>query len=103
MEEVKTPLQLLMGYEILTKKKGQPKDERAFLIQELCNVTGIDFKLLLRNTFHLKDEWGKDILRMILQDTLSYSSEREWRRWKCAELVRKSQGKKVIHTPTVAT
>lgn len=82
------------GYQLPSKRKGQPTSERADLLQEISNVTGIEFSVLLRETFHLKDSWGCDILRMILNDTLIHSTEREWRRVKCAELIRKSKPEK---------
>ena len=88
---MKTTKSLFEGYRIV--KKG-PTSERSFLLQELSDVTGIEFALLLRNTYHLRDSWGTEILRNILTDTLQYSYEKEWRRWKCAELIRKSKPEK---------
>lgn len=74
----------------ITKK---PTSERSYLLQEISDKTGIPFKLLLVNTFHLKGEMGLKIIRNIFEDTLAYSSETEWRRIKCAELIKKSKGK----------
>lgn len=88
-DTVKSAVELFSGYKI-HKRKG-PTSERSDLLQQICDATGIPFKLLLRETFHLKDDWGNEILRLVLEDSLAYSSEREWRRVKAAELIRKSK------------
>ena len=98
IQQPKSIATLFGNYEI--KKQSRPTSERSDLIQQISNVTGIEFKLLLRETFHLKDDWGNRILQIILDDTLRYSTEKSWRRWKCAELVGNSKAKKVSKLST---
>lgn len=78
----------------LIQFKKKPISKRTLLLQDICDATGIEFGVLLHSTMHLKDDWGYDILMGIYEDTMQCSSERKWRRIKCAELVRKTKPSK---------
>lgn len=75
------------------KKVGQPTSRRADLIQQIANALQVPFRNVFNEVWHLRDEWGCDVLQMILDDTLRASEKVEWRAKKCRELIDKSKGK----------
>jgi hypothetical protein len=78
--------------QLLNKPKGKVS-RRSLLLQDLADATGIDFQILLRNTFHLTGEWGIEILNGILEDTLMHSNDPKYRRVKASQLIKASHGK----------
>lgn len=90
---MKTTAQLFEGYKVI-EKKGRPTSRRSDLIQLIANALQVPFRNVFNEVWHLKDEWGCDILQNILDDTLRASEKVEWRAIKCRELIDKSKGKK---------
>lgn len=92
---MKTGKELFMA----TMLKRVGGGERGDLLRQLEQITGMPFDVLLKNTFHLKGEAGVRILEIIRDDTLRHTSDRLYRRVKCAELINLSKpAKKKLST-----
>lgn len=88
---MKTTQELFNGY--VVKRKGVPTSRRADLIQSIANALQVPFRNVFNECWHLKDEWGNDILQYILDETLRSGDRIEWRAIKCRELLDKSKKK----------
>lgn len=88
---MKTTQELFSGYAI--KRKGVPTSRRADLIQSIANALQVPFRNVFNEVWHLKDEWGNDILQYILDETLRTGDNVTYRGLMCRKLIDKSKKK----------
>lgn len=88
---MKTTKDILHSYTV--EREGKPTSERSYLIQQIADALRVPFKNVFNEVWHLRDKWGCNILRMILEETLRTGDKIEYRALKCRELIDKSKGK----------
>ena len=75
------------------ERKGKPTSRRSDLIQSIADSIGVPFKNVFNEVWHLHDDWGCDVLQMILDDVLRTGDNLNYRALKCRSLIDKSKKK----------
>ncbi len=73
--------------------ENKPRSRRALLIQDLSDLIGVPFKNVFNECWHLKEDWGNDILQGIYEDVKRTGDNTTYRALKLRELINKSRGK----------
>jgi hypothetical protein len=77
-----------------SRQTKAPNSRRSDLIDQLAKSIDVPFQNIMRETYHLKDDWGCDILQNILDDVLSVGDNKDMRARKLRELINASKPKR---------
>ena len=75
------------------KKVKQPTSRRALLIEDIAGLINVPFKNVFNECWHLREEWGCDILQSIYEDVKRVGDNQAYRALKLRELINRSKGK----------